>query len=122
MGLMMRPQRKDANMPVIAPQRPTESEDDDMKNSNTPSFKQAIEDHLNESLGRNLKFDAWMNHRQWELDGLVYVENKFTQNGERHTYKVRIGGDTIYFIAIDGETIYWDEEGEDKFIDENSKN
>lgn len=194
MSLMMRPQRKDANMPVIAPQRPTEtppvkkekkpvnpwkvaflvflglgvfgliisamlgrpeketqpvfnpdvvvseapqqteepvttepsetteSEEDDVKNSNTPSFKQAIEDHLNEALGGNLKFDAWANHRQWELDGLTYVENKFTQDGKRHTYKARIGGDTIYFIAIDGDTIYWDEEGEDKFIDANSKN
>ncbi len=48
-------------------------------------------------------------------------EGKLTK--KKHHYLARIGYDrekdesTLYFLSIDGETVYWDEEGEDLFFE-----
>lgn len=104
---------------VTQPQTKEESvrENPQEESKENPQYKIAIEEKISEYLKGDVKFDAWTNYRQWELDGLIYAENKFTQNGKRHTYKVRIGDGTIFYVSIDGETIYWDEDGEDAFLD-----
>lgn len=78
----------------------------------------------------DVDFFIWTAYRQWELDGLVYVENNFKLKDSKIEHKYLAGyslpfkdelGETItiaFYLKIDGETIFWDEERETKYIDE----
>ena len=96
---------------------PVTSKVQEEEKSSIPSYKKAVEDSIAEHYSeKKLDFDAWTNYRQWELGGLIYVENQFKMDGKNHTYLARCGGDELFYLKVDGKVIYKDIDAEDKFL------
>lgn len=98
----------------------------DVEDDKTPRYRMSVEDRIEEIYqdGTVVKvhFDTFANYREWVLDGLSYVENQYTVTYNtglevRHRYLARVADGTLFFLSIDGETIYWDEDGETAFLD-----
>lgn len=84
-----------------------------------PNYKFALEQQIATLYNGKVKFDAIWNFRTWRLGGLIYIENHFTTADDRdHTYLGRLSEDgALFYLRIDGETVFWDEEGETAYLD-----
>lgn len=95
-----------------------------------PFYRTVIEDKIIELYSEGLKFSS-MDYMQWdpmEIE-LYHCKNTFTgkMTKKEHSYLARVGYNrdtdtsTMYYLKIDGETVYWDEEGETVFIENKGK-
>jgi hypothetical protein len=91
-----------------------------------PFYRLTIEEEIKKLYSEGLDFST-MNYIQWdpmEIE-LYHCKNTFTgkMTKKEHSYLARVGynkdtnSSTLYFLSIDGETKFWNEDGETKFID-----
>lgn len=90
-------------------------------------YRTQIEDSIKEMYNEGLNFAA-LNYLQTDsMDcGLWTCTNTFTgkMTKKEHTYTARIGHNELYnegqammfYLSVDGETLFWDEDGEDAFF------
>lgn len=91
-------------------------------------YRTQIEDSIKEMYNEGLNFAA-LNYLQTDPMecGLWVCTNTFTgkMTKKEHTYTARIGHNELYkdgqammfYLAVDGETLFWDEDGEDAFFE-----
>ena len=91
-----------------------------------PDYQEEIENNIKKMFNEGLRFTTIYYQQLDPMEnGLYHCRNKFTGKATKkeHTYFVRVGYDkelgtsTVFFISIDGETLQWDEEAENEFID-----
>lgn len=97
-----------------------------VQDKSMPFFRIAIENDVKKMYSEGLDF-ASLDYMQWDpmKNELYHCKNTFTgkMTKKEHTYLARVGYDinldtsTLYYLAIDGETVLWDEEGETIFMD-----
>lgn len=90
-------------------------------------YRTSIENNIEKLFDEGLDFSI-LNYQQLDSMecGLWTCRNTFIgkMTKKEHTYNARVGHNKLYnngvaklfYIAIDGETIMWDEEGEDAFL------
>ena len=91
-----------------------------------PFYRITIEEKIEKLYSEGLDFSN-MNYVQWDPMEIELYHCKNTFKGKmtkkEHSYLARVGYDretdssTLYYLKIDGETVFWDEEGETNFID-----
>lgn len=80
-------------------------------------YRLGIEQIIRDSFFPDADFDLLMNYRSWTDGTFTYVENHFSDGDDDHTYVARCGDGKIFHLSIDGETVYYDEEGQIEFMD-----
>lgn len=96
------------------------------KQTNAPFLRVSIEDEIKKLYSEGLSFSN-LDYVQWNPmeNGLYHCKNTFTgkMTKKNHSYLSRVGYDkhtktsTLYYLKIDGNTVFWDEEGETAFIE-----
>lgn len=91
-----------------------------------PFYRITIEEKIEKLYSEGLDFSN-MNYVQWDPMEIELYHCKNTFKGKmtkkEHSYLARVGYDretdssTLYYLKIDGETVFWDEEGETNFMD-----
>jgi hypothetical protein len=91
-----------------------------------PNYREVIENSILKLYNEGLNFSL-LNYIQWDPMEIDLYHCKSTFEGKmtkkKHNYLARVGFNreteesVLYYLSIDGETIMWDEDGEDSFID-----
>lgn len=98
----------------------------DNENNDAPSYSIELKDLIKSFYDEGISY-SYFNYTQSDPMKIELYQCTGTFTGKMtkkdHEFSARIGYDrntgisTPYYLAIDGETIYWDEEGEDAFME-----